>query len=818
MTAEIPPSTGSPTPIRGRPRIANGWDLRLLPLTVAMWLATLAGLGWGIIAAVVVASVAAALLLILALISFVRRRTTVHSGPSRHGEPGGGPHRPNVMVLGLGCVLLGCAAAGVSTAIQLIPREVGPLPEWARAGVPAELTVTVTDDPRRARSSSAVRPTYVISARIESIHARGKTVSVRAGAVLLADQRWEHLLTGQRVQLRGKVIPARSRDLTAVAVRVKGPPVRIGVPPWVQLAAGALRTGLQRACAPLPPEQGGLLPGLVVGDVSQLDPAVSEDFRATGMTHLVAVSGANCAIVSGAVLLLCRRLRAPPALAAGLAGVALIGFVILARPSPSVLRAALMGGIALLAFATGRRRAAVPCLLATASLLLLIDPSLAASAGFALSVLATAGLLVLAPDWSTAMKARGIPGGLAEALAVPAAAQLACQPVIVAFFGTIGLVAIPANLLVIPAVAPATLIGVLAGLVSVVSEPLAAALAWLASWPAYWMVLVARTGADVPGGVLPWPAGLVGAMSLLALLIVVVLVARWRPIRWLMIAVVAALVLVALPMRVIAPGWPPPGWLMVGCAVGQGDAVVLNAGDGRAVVIDTGPEPVAVDDCLDRLGIRDIAALVLSHLHADHVGGIAGVLPGRRIGMVLVGAEAEPVGGRRTVSAALSGAGGPPVRVAAVGERLRFGALTLTVVGPLVHADGTRSDPNNNSVVLLASVAGITMLLPGDAEVAEQRSLVAAGAVGRVNVLKVPHHGSPYSDPAFLDVTRPAVAVIEVGAGNDYGHPNPGVVSRLHRGGARVLRTDLDGDVAVCQRNGRLETAVRGVDPAGRSP
>ncbi|PWU62458.1 competence protein ComEC, partial [Micromonospora globispora] len=247
---------------------------------------------------------------------------------------------------------------------------------------------------------------------------------------------------------------------------VAGPPAPHGPPPWLQRAAGTLRAGLQRACDPLPDEQGGLLPGLVVGDTSRLTPAVEEDFRATGMTHLNAVSGSNVAIVVGAVLLLARWARAGPRVAVALCGLALIGFVILVRPSPSVVRAATMGAIGLAALAAGRPRAALPALCAAITVLVIVDPELAGDPGFALSVLATAGLLLLAPGWRDALRRRGVPAGLAEALAVPAAAQLTCGPVVAGISGTVSLVAVPANLLVVPAIAPATVLGVAAAVVS----------------------------------------------------------------------------------------------------------------------------------------------------------------------------------------------------------------------------------------------------------------------------------------------------------------------------------------------------------------
>jgi competence protein ComEC len=607
----------------------------------------------------------------------------------------------------------------------------------------------------------------------------------------------------------------RGGDLVAAVLSAKDAPVLRGRPPWAQRAAGALRAGLQRACAPLPDGPGGLLPGLVVGDTSRLDPALEEDFRTTGMTHLNAVSGANVAIILGVVLFAVRWTRAGPVVTALVCAVALVGFVILARPSPSVVRAAAMGAIGLLGLAAGRPRAALPALAAGVAVLIVVDPELAADPGFALSVLATSGLLLLAPGWRDALRRRGWPRGAAEALAVPAAAQLACGPVIAGLSGTVSLVAVPANLVVVPAIAPATLFGVAAAVLSPIWPGGAEFAAWLAHWPARWLVLVATYGARVPAGALPWPDGLLGAL-LLAGITVALLVAARRPIVRRLVAVVAVgSVLGALPVRLLASGWPPPRWLVVTCAVGQGDAIVLPAGPGRAVVVDAGPEPNAVDHCLRRLGVRQVVLMVVSHFHVDHIGGVAGVFRGRSVGAVVTPDWPEPPGGRAVVAAQAAGAR-VPVLAVAPGWSYAVGGLSLTVLGPLEPLHGTNSDPNNNSLVLRARIDGRTVLLPGDAETEEQQELLngLGPAAVRADVLKVAHHGSAYQEPQFLDAVDPAVALVSVGLDNDYGHPNAALLARLTRGGTRVLRTDQGGDLAAVVTGGRgLAVVARGDPP-----
>ncbi|MBQ1010132.1 MBL fold metallo-hydrolase, partial [Micromonospora sp. M51] len=277
-------------------------------------------------------------------------------------------------------------------------------------------------------------------------------------------------------------------------------------------------------------------------------------------------------------------------------------------------------------------------------------------------------------------------------------------------------------------------------------------------------------------------------------------------------------VLGALPVRLVAAGWPPAGWVVVACAVGQGDAVVLPVGSGRAVVVDAGPEPGAVDGCLRRLGVREVPLLVISHFHVDHVGGVAGVFRGRRVGAVLTPSSTDPESGRDLVRAAATG-GRAALLTTVAGARHPVGGVDLLVLGPPYPLAGTRSDPNNNSLVLRATVAGVRILLAGDAETEEQHAMVTRAAPGqlRADVLKVAHHGSAYQDPGFLDAVRPAVALVPVGTGNTYGHPSPGLLARLNSGGVRVLRTDTDGDVAAVRTGNGLAVARRGL-PAGRQP
>ncbi|MGH3354859.1 MAG: ComEC/Rec2 family competence protein, partial [Nocardioidaceae bacterium] len=311
---------------------------------------------------------------------------------------------------------------------------------------------------------------------------------------------------------------------------------------------------------------------------------------------------------------------------------------------------------------------------------------------------------------------------------------------------------------------------------------------------------------DLPGAAVPWPATPLNLVLLTVACLVVVLVLPWLlPRRGWSLAVAALGALVVLqPAGAI--GWPPPGWVMVACDVGQGDALVLNAGGGAAMVVDTGPDPTAIDGCLDRLEVDVVPLVLLTHLHADHAAGLAGVGEGRPVAELEVGPLDSPPDQFRD---ALRWAGRwrVPVRRAVYGERRRLGQLSWRVVGPVdgsataLAVDGTEGSEsgaeNNASLVLAVRTRGARLLLTGDVEPEGQQALLGAHPNLRADVLKVPHHGSRYQDEEFLTSVGADVAIVSVGADNDYGHPATEVLRLLELVGTDAYRTDLSGDVAV---------------------
>jgi competence protein ComEC len=696
-------------------------------------------------------------------------------------------------------------------AARLAHARASPLAALARRHASAVVTLTVQSDPVPLAAAGLDGSARVlIEAAASAVVTGGRPLPVDGAVVVLADSTgWRDVLPGQRARVAGDLAPDLDGGVLSVTLFARSPPQLIGVPPWWQRAAGQVRAGLREAATVLPDEERGLLPGLVDGDTSRLDPVLAERFRLAGLSHLVAVSGTNCSIVIGAVLLVLRRVRVRPWVCA-LAGVLTLAmFVVVARPSPSVLRAAVMGLIALLALASGRPRAGVPALAAAVLGLLGWQPLLARSPSFAMSVLASGALLLLAPGWAAALRRHRVPGGVAEAFAVAAAASVVTAPVVAAISGRFSLVAIVANVLAEPVVAPVTVLGFAAAALAPLCPVGAVPLVWLAGWPCRWLVRVADYFGGLTGAVVPWPGGTGGGVLLAATGLVVGAVASLAGARRVLGAAAVTAAVVLIPVRAATSAWPPGAWLFAACDVGQGDALLLHAGPGTAVAIDAGPDPVLIDRCLRDLGVTRIPVLVLTHYHLDHVGGIAGLMRGRPVGEVLSGPLADPISGVELVHR-VTDPRGLTVHTPPVGTRFQVGAVHLEVLGPRRWYRGTRSDPNNSSLVLRAEVGGVRVLLPGDAEIEAQQDLLAAGVDLRADVLKVPHHGSAYFDPDFLAAVHAQVGVVSVGLNNDYGHPSPLLLTEMDRLGVPLFRTDRDGDVAISGVAGRLSVVVHG--------
>ncbi|MER7712540.1 ComEC/Rec2 family competence protein [Streptomyces werraensis] len=814
-----------------RPRGEGPTDLRLVPPALAAW--ATAAVTLHAPPGRAVTTVAAAILVAVVLLAAGSRLLPARRRPAEAAR---------VTAHAVAATALCVAAAAGSAGLHGADVRRGPVPELAREYARVVAEVEVTADPRLTRprvSGPHMAPVSVlIEAEVRRVERAGTTARATRAPVLLivdtgdrkrtatAEQQgspWRALLPSTRLRVEARLAPAREGgDRFAAVLRVDGRdgPHAVGGPSAPQRLAGRLRAGLREATEDLPQDPRALLPGLVVGDTARVTPELDQAFRETDLTHTLAVSGANFTILLALLLGppglaqraerrgLAPRLGIPLRTTAVLGAVLSLAFVVVCRPDPSVLRAAACGSVALLALATGRRRSLVPALATAVLLLVLYDPWLARSYGFLLSVLATGALLTLAPRWSEALRRHGVPPRIAEALAAAGAAQALCAPVVAVLSARVSLVAIPCNLLAEAALAPATVLGFLALAAAPVAMPLAETVAWCAGWPAGWIARVARTGAAMPGAGVDWPGSWAGAAVLGAVTVAVLLVGR-RLLRhpWWCAACALLLVLVVVQPRPLVrtiTGWPPPDWRMVMCDVGQGDALVLAAGEGSGVVVDAGPDPESVDRCLRSLGVTRVPLVVLTHFHADHVAGLTGVLRGREVGGIGTTALEEPADQAVAVRGAAAAAGLPVTRIVA-GERRRTGDLSWEVVWPPPGDHPVAEGPNDASVAMLVRTGGLRLLLLGDLEPPAQRALArspAARHLAGVDVLKVAHHGSAYQDPGLVSLAAPRLALISTGEDNSYGHPAPGTVEALRAQGAAVLRTDRDGALAVVPGTG----------------
>lgn len=674
-------------------------------------------------------------------------------------------------------------------------------------------------------------------------------VAVRVPVSLTAAEGWEDARWGERRSVVVRLGPAPPGAPEAYRATAVGPATVVAQPRWWWRAAERLRAGLLTAAhAHVDPAADGgpvvdgaaLLPGLVVGDTSRQPGDLVEDMRTAGLSHLTAVSGANVTITCGGVLLLCVLLRLPRRVAVALAGLALVGLVVVARPEPSVLRASVMGVVGLVGLLLGRRGGGLSALALAVVAVVMVDPWLARAPGLRLSVLATAGLVVWSMPWARAM-GRVLPRTVALSLAVPAAAQVAVTPTLVGLDPAVSLYALPANVLVAPAVAPATVVGLVAALVSVLHEPSAGVLALPAVWSGAWIALVARTTADLPAALLPWPDGPVGVVAAGGAGLLVVVVARvalrvlpdrrdgraWAPwprprrrpgaavvvgrvqgsvagpVAGPVTRVVVATVVVAAVVAFVLParsGWPGPGWAVVVCDVGQGESLLVRTGPASAVVVDTGPEPADVRRCLRRAGVRHVPLLVLTHLHADHVGGLPGLSAEASVARVWSPGAGMPEDAAGELAAWATGAPAPLEHPVA-GTVVQVGGVRVEVLAPSgatgTSGAGDSQDVNDSGLVVRLVAPGVTVLAVGDIGSQVQQRLLATGVTLRADLTTVAHHGSADQHPAFYRAVGAGLAVASAGRDNTYGHPSPRALEVVGDAGSTVLSTAAHGAVAL---------------------
>jgi competence protein ComEC len=691
----------------------------------------------------------------------------------------------------------------------------GPVASLADQEAMVSADLEIRTDPHLVAGTGVRAGAAIMKAVTVRIAGRGHAWLVRAPVLVVVTGpqlgQWLQIPVGTRVAVSGRLEMAdRGSDVAAVLRGVRDSPLVVGRPSTGLRLVERVRAGLRRAVADRPPEPRGLVPALVLGDTSGLDEDLTRDFRTTGLTHLTAVSGANLTLLLAFVLTVARwvGVRGWWLRCVGLAGV--LVFIALCRTEPSVLRAAAMGLVALVALGSGSRSAGLRNLAVAMVILLLVDPFLGRSIGFALSVLACAGIVWWARSWTVIMN-RWLPLIISESIAVPLAAQLATIPVVAAISDRVSVAGLAANALAGPFVGPATVLGFAAAGSSLLSGTLGAVFGFGAAGCAQVIIWIATVGAQLPGSEWQLPATPVILIWLaVSAVLVGLLMAHVLARIWLSL-LLGGVMIICLSTAPRQPGWPPRDWVLVACDVGQGDGLVVRTGRGSAIVVDSGPDPSAMRACLDRLGIRRVPLLIITHLHADHVDGLAGVLEHRRVGQLWLSPLAPP-GPLAAMITSRAGRQRIPVNAPQTGTRARVGEVELQVLGPVEHVapdQDESSKQNDGSLVIMVEVAGLGLLLTGDVEPPGQQAILGTGADLRADVLKIPHHGSAQQDPAFFAATQARIAIASAGAHNDYGHPAPRTVQLVHSLGMTLLRTDQDGSVAIRRDPNRLAAVTQ---------
>ena len=649
----------------------------------------------------------------------------------------------------------------------------------------ATVTAEVVTDPSKTSTGSYSFIARAVLVNNSSIHYKLR-VPIR---VMTSDQSVTQLLPGQRFSAQGRIVASKEARVAALVVIKSDIEIQTQPSHWAS-ALGAIRLGLRSLSGD--GDAGALIPGMVLGDTSKQSSDFKNSMKRSGLTHLVAVSGANFALVSAFVLWMMQFLFARMKFRLTATAISLIAFIALVRPSPSVLRAAAMAAVLLIAQGTKRGRDSLPALGFAMAAVVIVDPWQARDAGFALSVLATAGLLLFAPVLIEKMRTR-MPEKLAQALAPPIAAIVFCSPIIVALSGYLAPMSVIANLLAAPFVAPITIVGFIAALFSPIAPLLSTILMWFIRFPAGAIALIADWASSFP--VLTLRTGKIGFLIVASFTLISWLLKRW--FKHIIIFTLVVLISITWLQR-----WPGGDWQVANCDIGQGDSMVINLGNHRGLVIDVGPNPVAEDRCLKALGINEIPLLILSHFHADHVAGLPGALKNRTVGQVWVSVNSAPLVESAMAQSALKGV---EMIKAVRGMSSKLGVLTIKVLWPTLSATsfaempGDGSQINNSSIATLITCDAFSIFAGGDIEPPVQEILVKD--VGPVDIYKVSHHGSRYQDLAFMAALHPRISIISVGVGNTYGHPAVQTLGALARLGSEVVRTDIDGAIAVQVRN-----------------
>lgn len=567
--------------------------------------------------------------------------------------------------------------------------------------------------------------------------------------------------------------------------------------PWELYWAGALRRAFLEASSSLPSYGGQLIPGLAIGDTSRVSEQLSNFMKSVSLTHITAVSGANCAIVTASVMALVALCGAGKKLRLVAAVAALIAFVALVTPQPSVLRAAVMAIVVMISLFSGRPGSGIP-LLACASLVMLVwNPWWAIDFGFILSVSATSGLLLFSSPIAKSLS-RWLPFWLAALISIPFSAQIMCQPFIILLSPQLPTYGVLANVIAAPAAPIATVIGLVSCLLAWCMPSLAQLLLWLAWLPAEWIGQTASVLSRFPDAQIPWVGGFIGSVlaALFSVLVLLVLLSPQEVVRRFSAAIILVSIVAGIGTALVSKlrfsSSIPSQWSIATCDVGQGDALVLKSNQ-EIAVIDVGRKPEPLKRCLEQLNISHIDLLVLTHFDKDHVGGLDAVMG--KVDTAIVGKpeNAEDQGLLRELSRT-----GTTLHRGAQGISGTLGEARWQVLWP-DSQHPTMELGNPGSVTLLVAFPTFRALFLGDLGREAQLALMASVDFPVVEVIKVAHHGSADQSSTLYETVHPVIGLISVGTDNDYGHPRSEILDLLSEVGSLTPRTDQDGLILVSE-------------------
>ena len=803
--------------------IAAPIDIRLVPaagLTAAVcWASPLLPGWWSQHLPFFLVSIG--LITVILIVCFRRNQHTVHS----------------LLIVSIAC-WLATPAAVLTHQQQLAAAESG-WTDFVTAQDSANMSVRIVTDP--VEREGPFGPQWFVTADVESFGRELTPTPHPAKIVISADKSWSELSSDEPVCFLGRITD--SADTVFVQALTDAQPGTCEAGPSEPSTTGrdTLRTAVRVQAAETLGFAPQLLPGLILGDRSQQSQDIDDAMKVSGLSHLSAVSGAHTSLIASAATLLFRSLRLPrPIVIAAFLGT-LVLFVQIVGTQPSILRAATMGAIGAWAVFFGRGSQALPLLALSTIILLTVTPQIIHEVGFQLSVAATAGIVLGAQPlerWMRPAFEKFLPDFwaslMSSSLAISIAAQLACQPLLLTFIDYISVYSVVANLFATPLLPLITVPGTIAASLSLAAPALSQLLFHLVALPTAAIGWIATTTTDLPGSTLPWPEGLAGSL-LIGLhwaatgIVLVKLLRRQRQLsppvrlesalpRWRQFThrlsrettvwnTLQYTVVVIAVFAHLAAFWPTrvggivPEWDVIGCDVGQGDMFLVRTGPTSAMVVDTGEDPELAKQCLQAADVDRIDVLVLTHLHADHVGGLQGVLNIAEPEQIIYSTGTDPTYTPEST--------GLPPRAQQVTEPV------IQVIDHAAHddehpvqlrwsvlsANADASNENNASVVLLIEIyrpAGVTTaLFTGDLEEDAAATLLAEQHIPtEIDILKLSHHGARNGGTDLIEHTRPEVALIGVGADNSYGHPHDDILEALDPN-TDLRRTDLHGTFSV---------------------